>query len=635
MDPLTLAYQKAGGTLSNSAIPTSYIDPITNKTASQTGQEAFRRLTGKEYVPTAPISQSSGGTPQKKASSTVISNANIIEDTIPEDNSRLASLSNKGATVGADGILRNADGSLVAPPNGAEQGKDGNFYFNGLNYGNQANGTSASTAGVQEEDDFSRITKQLTASLDAETKTLIDAYHRQYEAKRQVQRDINERSLKGREQALLLGGSSRYAPLSAGGIAQAQEVYGLQEIDRLDAEEQTLIAQAKIAQSKGEREILNRLLDQAEEKRKEKQKTATDLANKQAEELKALKKQSRIMDAIDSGANDVASISKLIGKEVPIKEIKEFWDAYGSGLVDVKSQIGNILTDARQNGAPSSVISAISSSKSIEEAIRAAGNWAQTGTGISGEYLFYKRQAEMAGQIPVDFNEYQNMDANRKAKIQAAVNTTGLDSKQTQNFLTISNKFQADPFINNAIKGRTANTIADQVISDPASATNQLKALYVLVKNLDPDSAVREGEVALADRTQSYLSRFENTFAKINEGRVIAPEAAKELAKATKELATAWNDTAERRKKQYKAQASVAGIGDAFNSYLSASDVEFSPAQTLIDKEKQAEEKIADYILKNPGQKSTIDSLISKLEETVGRSVNMQDLLEAYPEFNQ
>jgi hypothetical protein len=140
--------------------------------------------------------------------------------------------------------------------------------------------------------------------------------------------------------------------------------------------------------------------------------------------------------------------------------------------------------------------------------------------------------------------------------------------QQMQAFLNVSNKFQADSIMNQALKGQTAVAIADQVIANPNSATNQLKSLYSLVKNLDPDSAVREGELALSNQTQSYLDRFKTSLTKISQGQLISPNAAEQLAQATKELATAWNQTAERRKQQYISQANVAGIGSQFQSYI-------------------------------------------------------------------
>lgn len=146
-----------------------------------------------------------------------------------------------------------------------------------------------------------------------------------------------------------------------------------------------------------------------------------------------------------------------------------------------------------------------------------------------------------------------------------------LNSKQTQNFLTISNKYQADAIIQNMNKGLSAIEIADQVIANPENAGNQLKILYTLVKNLDPDSAVREGELDLASRTQSYLGKFETNLARINKGKLLSKAATLELAKATKDLAGVWKNAGERRNGMYKSQANVAGIGPAFDEYLSGS----------------------------------------------------------------
>lgn len=160
-------------------------------------------------------------------------------------------------------------------------------------------------------------------------------------------------------------------------------------------------------------------------------------------------------------------------------------------------------------------------------------------------------------------------------KYEKPTGTDGLSSKQYTALNQITTKFQADPIINQSLKGSTASTIADQIISNPKSATNQLKSLYVLVKNLDPDSAVREGELALANQTQSYLQQFSNNLARIAKGRVISPDAAVQLANATKELMSAWNNTASKRQQQYVSQSGVLGLGDEFNSYLQGSNLNF------------------------------------------------------------
>ena len=92
---------------------------------------------------------------------------------------------------------------------------------------------------------------------------------------------------------------------------------------------------------------------------------------------------------------------------------------------------------------------------------------------------------------------------------------------------------------------------------------------------MDPDTAVREGELSLAQQTQSYFGRFDSTLQRITEGRLITPQAAKELAEATKSLVSLWQDAAKRRTKQYDSQATVGGVGDAWSEYKSGFEEDF------------------------------------------------------------
>lgn len=157
-----------------------------------------------------------------------------------------------------------------------------------------------------------------------------------------------------------------------------------------------------------------------------------------------------------------------------------------------------------------------------------------------------------------------------KGMTPSSIGMGDLSGKEQQMFLQITNKFQADSVMQQAGSGQIIRGIANQVLSNPESAPNQLKSLYILVKNLDPDSAVREGELALANSTQSYIQQFGNSLARINEGRVISPDAAVELANATLDIVTLWEQAAQRRRQQYQSQASTVSpnVGSSFSSYL-------------------------------------------------------------------
>lgn len=276
-----------------------------------------------------------------------------------------------------------------------------------------------------------------------------------------------------------------------------------------------------------------------------------------------------------SAVKDAYSIYKEAAKErqdtlrSTIDDIQAEMKAARDALAKSQEEVNKIIANAAKGGAPVEVIAMMSEAGSVPAAIAIAGDYLQEGSGVVGEYIFYKRQAENAGQVPMDFNSYADMDANRKRSI-VNVNAGGLSSTESSTYNRFTDKYQADPIIMAAEKGRTAKTIAQQVLADPENAGNQLKSLYVLVKNLDPDSAVREGEVTLAQMTQSYSQQFNNALTRISKGQVISPDTATLLANSTLELADAWEKSAVRRTNRYISQAnnSSPNVGTAFGNYL-------------------------------------------------------------------
>lgn len=92
----------------------------------------------------------------------------------------------------------------------------------------------------------------------------------------------------------------------------------------------------------------------------------------------------------------------------------------------VQKPINDIATEAAKNGlSDPKTLAAIQGAPDLGTAIATAGDYLQSGTGVVGEYLYYKRQAAASGQQPVDFNTYQTIDANRKAKANATAGDMG------------------------------------------------------------------------------------------------------------------------------------------------------------------------------------------------------------------
>lgn len=111
------------------------------------------------------------------------------------------------------------------------------------------------------------------------------------------------------------------------------------------------------------------------------------------------------------------------------RQIFEILEIYGSGGF-AGSSPEQIAELERIAGLPPGAISGRTKTIKEREAEAKAAEEPSIsekyGTGVIGEYNFYSEQERAAGHTPLSFNEYQNLDANRKAKAtRAAVTSAG------------------------------------------------------------------------------------------------------------------------------------------------------------------------------------------------------------------
>lgn len=147
-----------------------------------------------------------------------------------------------------------------------------------------------------------------------------------------------------------------------------------------------------------------------------------------------------------------------------------------------------------------------------------------------------------------------------------------LSSRQQSTLNSIINKYSGDTTIQQGQNVTQLRNIAQMIKSNPDNAGNQLIALYTIVKSLDPESVVREGEIALAQKANSYLGQYGDTLSRISQGRVINPKVASDLADATGRLADEWLSAAKRREQQYRSQANVFQLNQPFDDYIGGFD---------------------------------------------------------------
>lgn len=317
--------------------------PYTNTTFDSDKGVVFSPNTSSKQAPVKYVSNGNGGLDVAPSEPAVLSSSNISDTVIPQNRAKLEQLSTKGTTVGADGVHLYADGSVVPAPPDAEL-TDGVYTSGGKNYAAPAQDT-----GTNDDDPESRqinaLLESMRSSLDASTKGQVDAIHTQFQQLRADQMDANTRNEKSRAQSLLLGGSSRYAPLSAASTMLAQTSYGLRQIQGLDAAENTAIANAKKAEQDGDMQLMQTQLQLVEKKREEKQAAAAKIAD-QLQAANQASAQQRL-----NVARDEAVANLIAGGVTKASDIMKAMNDAGWELT--AKDINGVISDVQPKGSDS------------------------------------------------------------------------------------------------------------------------------------------------------------------------------------------------------------------------------------------------------------------------------------------
>lgn len=625
-----LKYNIGGGNLGGLGLPT----PSQEIIATAQGPKTIINQT-----PKAPAVVPSTAPTTKPASTTVASNATVIDQTIPDLNSRLSQLSNKGVTVDSQGIARYADGSLVPAPVGAEQTGQNMFSAGGVNYGAP---TPVSTGVDTLDAEQKKFFEDMKASLDASTKKTVENIQKQYAVKRQQLQDINQRQQKARLQGVMAAGG-RYTPLSSEGIVAAQEKGDLMEIQQLDAEEQSLINNALAAQESGNFRLMEKQLQLAEERRQEKMQAATKLNEKILEENRKIKEQTitavrdeAVAEMLSKGISDPNTILKELnkGRTTNLFTAKQIQESIESLKPSYAKEIGDVLNDARKNGAPTSVIDSILKATSLGEAIKAAGDYSQSGTGIVGEYQFYKRDAQARGLNPVDFDTYQTQDANRKAKIEAAKTPQGLPNNVILQIDKLSKDFDSSPITKQFNEVQNKKLTFEQVINNEVKGPADLVMVFEFMKALDPTSVVREQEYNNAAKSGNI---FQGAFARFNgyltEGGGFLPQ---NVRKEFQNLVNQKYKVAEQQYLNNKKETArlinkKTGQQDG-EDYLKNYEIagQENTAQNLVNSQEQIRTAVIDFGKNNPTEQAKMRTLLTEVQPELGRPLTYDEVYEIY-----
>lgn len=167
------------------------------------------------------------------------------------------------------------------------------------------------------------------------------------------------------------------------------------------------------------------------------------------------------------------------------------------------------------------------------------------------EYEYAKSQGYQGS-----YTDYQNEDANRKAKANN-INAAGLSPGLTTAALKLSDDFE------NATKNYKTVVDAYNKINASAadpSAAGDLSLIFAYMKLLDPTSVVREGEFATAQNAGSVPQTIQAAYNKAISGERLAPALRQDFISRAGSLYQTDTKQYEQTKQQFTDRANAYGI---------------------------------------------------------------------------
>lgn len=241
-----------------------------------------------------------------------------------------------------------------------------------------------------------------------------------------------------------------------------------------------------------------------------------------------------------------------------------------------RETIEGIILQAVQNGAPDVLIQQARKGKDVFDVASELSGWTAKETAQSiQEYNF-----AMKNGYNGSFSDYQNEDANRKvaiARAGVANGEFGLSQGQANLFNNIITKYNASPLIAAADRTIVLKNSIEQARKNPSDGATQLNLVYSYIQALDTyQSAVREGELGLVNSIDSKVGVLSNYVSQVQNGQIVRPEVAKEIANAAENLVNTINQGAKSKAKSFESQADTLGLGEPWKKYQSGFQSSFA-----------------------------------------------------------
>jgi len=614
----------------------------------------LKQLQSGQLSATPQTSQASIFSPKVSDPSLAQSLTTLSSDKTPDiytAESLLEQQEQKGVTTAPDtGIATNADGTVYTPDT-PEKIRVSEDFFDTRDPSDPAYADYEIIADVPptpityytpdlEEQDkkIQDLYAAMKSKTDSITAAAIGDIQERYIQYIKHQKEINESTLAVTKSALIMSGAAKHDVFSQDAV-QFRMNQNAEKITDLENEENALINAAKAAQLLGEYRILEKKVEEIQKVKAAKIEATLvaneDLAEADKEAQKVLaqvKKDNAIASAYSLGYTTVPSILSALRKggykDITLKYIADTLDNI------IPSGLDALVKTMRQNYAPPDVIASVMSSTNMSEAYEAAGAYGAGGTGIIGEYNFYRAEAITKGQVPVDFLSFAEKKANLKAKAEAA-NIRGLPNNIMNQIDKLSSQFDSAPIVKQFNEVLNKKLSVDRIIDLGVGGPGDLALVFEFMKALDPTSVVRESEYDTAAKSgnifKGWAAKF-NGYMKAEGG--FLPEQVKEsfqkiIATKYSVINAQYNNLRSETGRKIDMKSGAKDGLEYLTNYEAAVDF----VNDLIDEETKAENAISSYITNNPDSANTIEGLILNMEESIGRSVTSQEFLEVFPEY--
>lgn len=443
----------------------------------------------------------------------------------------------------------------------------------------------------EDKNEISRAFSNRLADFDLASREIVNSIQGIYSARIQAQQDLNKRSIQRFSTLGIRGGTGRYAPEIQNSILTGEEREGLRRIETIASEEASAIAKAQqnLADKKYEAFIDERnMVKQLRQERQAQLEKLQDIAEKERVRLADIVQKEK--DTLVKYKNDA------------LLELAK------SGVTDVN------------------VINAVKSAQDVSEIVKAAGENLIGGTGIIGEYNFYKKDAIRNGLRPMTFDEYQTRDANRKVSLAGA---GGLSSSQNAVVNSAVSSFEANPIVKDfiTIQSKYQNVLTNIGKGDGAS---DIALIYDLMKTLDPTSVVRETEYATGASKSGNI--FAGKLASFNglikpEGGFVSEVAKDNIVGVIEGRFNVAKSQYENIRNEKIRNLKNRGV-DGGDAYLPQYDYEFGAGKDIIKQQLNEEKQLLDYVTANPTLSDKAITLAETVDPTTGLPFTPAQVLE-------